>query len=273
MSRGRCSTVTGNMRPALSMIVGIHQAGQAGAVGGGGHRQQPQIGPQHALQVEAKSEAEVGFERAFVDLVQNDRGNAIQAGIGLQAAEQQALGDDLDPGLGRAGAVEAGAVADGAAHRLAEQEGHTGGGGAGSEAARFQHQDAGVAAPRRVKQRERHQRGLAGAGRGNEHGVAAGVQGGVQGGQGVGDGEIDHARGDRPWSPRRLLRRSASLRCEIVGGRWRSDRPHLRWENQPPGQRAAPAPRLRRMQSAIGAIYAGKARAVVNCPGRNVQLG
>ena len=56
-------------------------------------------GPQHALQVEAQRQAEVGFQRAFVDFVQDHRGDAVQAGIGLQAAEQQALGDDLDRGF------------------------------------------------------------------------------------------------------------------------------------------------------------------------------
>ena len=46
----------------------------------------------------------------------------VQPGIGLQAAEQQALGDDLDAGFRRTGAVEAGSVADGAPDRLAKQE-------------------------------------------------------------------------------------------------------------------------------------------------------
>ena len=140
--------------------VGVHQAGQAGAVGGGGHGQQPQVGAQHALQVEAQGEAEVGFKGPFVDFVQDDGRDAVQAGVGLQAAEQQAFGDDFDACLRRTGAVEAGAVADGFPQWLVEQEGHAGGGGAGGEAAGFQHQDAAVVPPRGVEQGERHDGGL-----------------------------------------------------------------------------------------------------------------
>ena len=79
--------------------LGVHQAGQAGAIGGGRHRQQPQVGPQHALQIKAQRQPEVGFQRAFVDLVQDDGGHPIQTRIGLQATEQQPLGDDLDAGF------------------------------------------------------------------------------------------------------------------------------------------------------------------------------
>ena len=64
------------------------------------------------------------------------------AGIGLQPADQQALGDDLDARRRRDGGVQPGAVADRAADRLAEQRRHAGGGGAGGQPARLQHQDA-----------------------------------------------------------------------------------------------------------------------------------
>ena len=69
-----------------------------------------------------KASAEVGFERAFMDFVQDHGRDAVQPGIGLQAAEQQALGDDLDAGFGGSSAVEAGAVADGAADWLTQQD-------------------------------------------------------------------------------------------------------------------------------------------------------
>ena len=71
-------------------------------------------------------------------------------------------------------------------------EGHAAGGGAGGEAARLQHQDSAVAAPGGVQQGERDERGLAGAGRGDQHGVASGGQRGQQGGERVGNGEIEH---------------------------------------------------------------------------------
>ena len=77
--------------------LGVHQPGETGAVGGGGHRQQPQFGPQLPAQIEAQRESQVRLERTFVDFIQDHRRDAIEAGIGLQAAHQQALGDDLDP--------------------------------------------------------------------------------------------------------------------------------------------------------------------------------
>ena len=174
----------------------VHQAGQAGAVRGGGHGEQPQVRPQHALQVQAQGEAEIGFEGSLVDFIQDHRGDAVQTGVRLKASQQQAFGDDFDAGLGRAGAVQAGAVADGFPDGFATEESHAGGGGASGEAARFQHQDAAVAPPWGVEQRERHNGGLAGTGRSNEHGVAAGVQRGEQGRERVGDGEV-FGHGDR----------------------------------------------------------------------------
>ena len=99
---------------------------------------------------------------------------------------------------GRDGAVEAGAVADGLADRFVQQRGHARGGGARGEAARLQHQDAPVAAPGRVEQCERDDGGLAGAGRGDQHGVAVGGEGREEGRQGFGDrqgGERRHGEG------------------------------------------------------------------------------
>ena len=174
--------------------LGAHQGREAGAVGGGGHRQQAQFGAQLRLQVEAEGERQVGFQRALVDFVEDHRGDAIQAGIGLQAADQQALGDDLDAGLGRDRRVQPGAEADGAAERFAEQRGHARGGGAGGEAAWLQHQDFAVAAPGGVQQGQRHERGLAGAGRGDQHGIAPGGEVVGQGRQRVGDGKVGERR-------------------------------------------------------------------------------
>ena len=169
---------------------GAHQRGQAGAVGGGGHRKQAQFRPQHGLQVEAEGQRQVGFQRPLVDLVQDDRGDAIQAGIGLQAAHQQALGDHLDPRLGRDRGVQAGAEADRAAERFTQQRGHARGGGAGGEPARLQHQDLAALPPGRVEQGQRHQRRLAGTGRGDQHGIAPGGEVLRQRGQRFGDGKV-----------------------------------------------------------------------------------
>ena len=91
---------------------------------------------------QAQRQRQIGFQRTLVHLVQDHGGDAVEPGIGLQPADQQALGDDLDAGRRRDGGIQPGAVADGAADRLAEQRGHAGGGGAGREPARLQHQDA-----------------------------------------------------------------------------------------------------------------------------------
>ena len=98
----------------------VHQPRQPRAVGGGRHRQQPQLRPQHALQVEAQRQRQIGFQRALVHLVQDDRGDAVQRRIGLQPADQQPLGDHLDARRRRYRGVQPGAEADRAADWLAD---------------------------------------------------------------------------------------------------------------------------------------------------------
>jgi len=96
----------------------VHQAAETGAIDGGGHGQQPQLGPQHPSKVQAQRESQIGFKRTLMDFVQDHRRDAIQAGVGLQAANQQALGDDFDPRGGRGGAVDPGAETDCASDRF-----------------------------------------------------------------------------------------------------------------------------------------------------------
>ena len=125
-----------------------------------------------------------------MDFVEDHRRDPVQPRIGLQPAEQQALGDDLDAGFRRSGAVEAGSVADGAPDRLTKQECHPRGRCSGREPPRFQHQDPAVASPGGIEQRERDKRRLAGAGRRDNNGVAAGGQGGLQRGDCVSDWKL-----------------------------------------------------------------------------------
>ena len=168
---------------------GVQQRGEDGGIERRGHGEETELGAEQALQVEAEGEGEVGFEAALVHLVQQDGGDALERGIGDEAADQQAVGHHLDPGGGADRAVDAGAVADGLADGLVQQGGHAGGGGPGGEATGFEHEDAAVLAPGCIEQRERDGGGLAGAGRGDEDGVAA-VHGCEQAGQGLLDGEI-----------------------------------------------------------------------------------
>ncbi|GAV36840.1 hypothetical protein ROTAS13_04529 [Roseomonas sp. TAS13] len=166
------------------------QGGEAGGVQRRGHGDKAQLRPQGALQVEAEGEAQIGVEMALVRLVEQDGGHAFQPGIGLQAADQQALGHDLDAGGVGDGAVEPGGEAHGLAQRLPPQVGHAPGGGAGGEAAGFQHQDAAIAQPGLVQQGQGDQGGLAGAWRGDQDGVGSVAQGCRQARQGFRDGKF-----------------------------------------------------------------------------------
>ena len=59
---------------------------------------QPEVGPQRRLGVEREREAEIAVEAALVDLVEQHRRDAGQLGIGLDAVQEDAFGEDEDPG-------------------------------------------------------------------------------------------------------------------------------------------------------------------------------
>ena len=63
------------------------------------HDQEAQILAQALLRVERQREAEIGIERALVELVEQHRGDAVERGIVEDHAREHALGDDLDAGL------------------------------------------------------------------------------------------------------------------------------------------------------------------------------
>ena len=131
---------------------------------------------------------------AFVEFVEQDRRHALERRVVLDHAGEDAFGDHFDAGARRHLRFEADAVADGVAGRFAQLFRHEAGGGARGDAARFQHQDAAVAAPGRVQQGQRHLGGLAGAGRGFQHQARMRGQAVEQGRQQFGDGEIGAGR-------------------------------------------------------------------------------
>ena len=151
------------------------------------HHQQAQFGPQVALAVERQREAEVALQVTLVELVEHHARDALERGVALQHARENALGHHLDAGGGADAGLEPGAESDASARRLTERPRHALGDRARGQAARFEHHDPAVAAPRRVEQRERHHRALAGAGRRLEHDLAALGQRAGQFGQRVGD--------------------------------------------------------------------------------------
>ncbi len=106
--RWRARPRTGNMRPALSITGASISADSRAPSSGRRHRQQPQLRPQLALQVQAQRQRQVGLQRALVHLVQDHAADAVQRRGRRQPAHQQALRHHLDPGGGGHGASPAG---------------------------------------------------------------------------------------------------------------------------------------------------------------------
>ena len=154
------------------------------AVESGAHREEAEVGAQRFGGIEGEGEREVAVEAAFVDLVEQDRRDARQFGIGLEPREIDAVGHGDEAGALADAAVEAGLVADGVARLLTERAGDELGRGAGGEAAGDEQQNL-AAAPRLIEQRGRDDGGLAGARRSDEQGARAVAQGGQQVGQDV----------------------------------------------------------------------------------------
>ena len=121
------------------------QAGQACGVEGGRHGQHAEVGPQRRPHVEGQRQRQVAVEVALVHLVEDHQPDAGQGRVVLQAAGEQALGDDLDAGRGRHDLLVAGAVPGrtptGSPSRWANRRAHR----PGREPPGLQHHDAVVA--------------------------------------------------------------------------------------------------------------------------------
>ena len=148
------------------------------------HHEDAQVLAQTGLGVERQSEAEIGIERALVKFVEEYRRDTLQRGVVEDHPSENAFGDDLDARLRPDLRAEADTQADRLTDTLAKRLRHAGGGAAGGEPARLQHDQlaalAAILGPGLVQQGERHARGLAGAGRGDEHRVRPRAQGGGQ---------------------------------------------------------------------------------------------
>ena len=88
------------------------------------HDQQAQVLTQPALAVEAERQSQIGMQAALVEFIKNDQPDPLQRRVALQAAGKQALGQHFDTGLARNPPVEADAIADCRADRLAQLFGH-----------------------------------------------------------------------------------------------------------------------------------------------------
>ena len=143
--------------------VGREEPGERCRVGGGRHRDDPEVGPERRPDIEGQRESEVGREIAFVDLVEQHCRDARQFGVVLQAPRQHALGEHFDAGLRPDDSLVAGLVSDEITGRAAGQLRHPPRRRPRGQSTWLEHDDLSVAAPRRVEQRERHDGRLAGA--------------------------------------------------------------------------------------------------------------
>ena len=106
------------------------------------HDEQPQILAQALLHVARQRQPEIGVERALVEFVEQDGGDALEHRIVEDKPREHALGDDLDPRARRHFGAEAHPQAHRVADLLAERLGHALGGGPRCQPPGFQHQDA-----------------------------------------------------------------------------------------------------------------------------------
>ena len=88
------------------------------------HHQQPQILAQQPLRLPRQRQPQIGVQRPFVEFVEQHRPDAFQPRIVENHPREHAFGDDLDPGFRSDPALQAGAIADCVASRLAQGRGH-----------------------------------------------------------------------------------------------------------------------------------------------------
>ncbi len=123
-----------------------------------------------------------------MEFVEEDDAHPRQGRVRLEAAGQDALGQDLDAGTGSDPALEADLIAHRLAQVLAEQGRHVRGGEASGGAAWFQHEDAPARQPVLIEEGQGDAGGFARTRGGLEQGMT-GPQGGVEIIQDPGDGQ------------------------------------------------------------------------------------
>ena len=147
----------------------IQPAGEFFAIQRRRHHHDPQVVAHAGLHIEREREPEITGQVSLVEFVEDDRAHAFQQRILLQQPGEDAFGDDFDPRRLRHLRLETDAVADRFAHRLAQLLRHETGRGPRGDATGLQHQDFSACQPRRIQQRQRQLRGLAGTRRRLQH--------------------------------------------------------------------------------------------------------
>ena len=141
-----------------------HQFPEPGSIERRRHRENPKVRPKPLRRVEREREGEVVIEAPFVHLVEQDRRNAGELGIGLDARQEYPVSHRDDPGGFANLAVEPGRVADRLPRLLRPLTRHEFGGGAGGQPAGNEQQHL-PPAPRLVEQCGRYPRCLTRSGR------------------------------------------------------------------------------------------------------------
>jgi hypothetical protein len=154
------------------------ESGHPRAVDGRRHDEESQILAQSLLDVARQREAEIGIERALVELVEQDCGDALEHRVVEHKPGEDAFGDDFDAGAGRNFRAEAYPQTHRFADALAERLRHSLRRGARREAPWLEDQDAAFFCPWLAREHQRYPRGLAGAGRGDQDRHVACAQGG-----------------------------------------------------------------------------------------------
>ena len=223
----------------------VEVVGEGLGVEGGAHGHRVQIRSGAAAQPLNHREGQVGVEVALVDLVEDHRADAAELGVGDQPADEDALGDEDQPGLRGDLGVEADSVADLVADRAAALAGDAAGGQASGHAPRLEHQDL---AGDHVEEQRRHPRRLAGAGLGDDDRGAAILESAPEGGEVLVDGQrfggrhrsLDtlgraHPRAEPGRQGRRSGSRSDPHACRASLSRARGNRHHARCQAAPMG--------------------------------------
>lgn len=140
-----------------------------GGVQRGGHDDDTQVRPDGGLHFAQHGQGQVGVDAALVKLVEHDAAHAFKEGVVLQPAGEDAFGQDMQPRGFADLALEADGVADFFAEAPAAFAGDARGAGARGDAAGLQHQQRLPAHERGVEQGGGDARGLARAGRGDDH--------------------------------------------------------------------------------------------------------
>ena len=76
----------------------IQPGRQGGEIKGGGHHHDAQLRPQQGAGLAHQSKRQIRFGAPFVEFVEDHAGHPLQGGIGLQAPQEQAPGEDLEAG-------------------------------------------------------------------------------------------------------------------------------------------------------------------------------